>query len=165
MAVASEVPSSASSGGRWLSAAASLLVGAAFFALWFWLLPQWLGFRVETAVRRGGDGWRRFRRCWDLRLRCVAFGILVGRDGARPRRLLRRRTWSWWVFTVTCGTRCTSVLRSAGSGCGSSSDMRIRLRLHPWRQLLWACICLWSSTKNQLCAGSLGRTTSSIART
>jgi protein-S-isoprenylcysteine O-methyltransferase Ste14 len=25
-------------------------VGAAFFGLWFWLLPQWLGFRVETAA-------------------------------------------------------------------------------------------------------------------
>lgn len=28
---------------------ASLAVGTAFFALWFWLLPSWLGFRVETA--------------------------------------------------------------------------------------------------------------------
>jgi protein-S-isoprenylcysteine O-methyltransferase Ste14 len=28
---------------------ASLAVGAAFFALWFWLLPSWLGFRVATA--------------------------------------------------------------------------------------------------------------------
>jgi protein-S-isoprenylcysteine O-methyltransferase Ste14 len=34
---------------QWLTAAAALTVGAAFFALWFWLLPQWLGFRVETA--------------------------------------------------------------------------------------------------------------------
>jgi protein-S-isoprenylcysteine O-methyltransferase Ste14 len=32
-----------------LTAAAALTVGAAFFALWFWLLPAWLGFRVETA--------------------------------------------------------------------------------------------------------------------
>jgi len=32
---------------RWLTAAASLIVGALFFALWFWLLPQWLGFRAE----------------------------------------------------------------------------------------------------------------------
>lgn len=32
-----------------LTAAAALTVGAAFFALWFWLLPGWLGFRVETA--------------------------------------------------------------------------------------------------------------------
>jgi protein-S-isoprenylcysteine O-methyltransferase Ste14 len=30
-------------------------VGAAFFALWFWLLPGWLGFRVETA---GAASWR-----------------------------------------------------------------------------------------------------------
>ena len=40
---------------RWTTAAASLAVGAAFFALWFWLLPQWLGFRVEMA---GAARWR-----------------------------------------------------------------------------------------------------------
>ena len=34
---------------RWPMAVASLAVGAAFFALWFWLLPQWLGFSVEMA--------------------------------------------------------------------------------------------------------------------
>ena len=34
---------------------ASLLVGTAFFSLWFWLLPGWLGFRVEIA---GADRWR-----------------------------------------------------------------------------------------------------------
>jgi protein-S-isoprenylcysteine O-methyltransferase Ste14 len=34
---------------QWLTAVASLTVGAAFFALWFWLLPQWLGFGVEMA--------------------------------------------------------------------------------------------------------------------
>ena len=39
----------------WPTAIASLLVGCAFFALWFWLLPQWLGFRVETA---GTARWR-----------------------------------------------------------------------------------------------------------
>jgi protein-S-isoprenylcysteine O-methyltransferase Ste14 len=39
-------------GSRWLSAAASLVVGAAFFALWFWLLPGWLRFHVETASWR-----------------------------------------------------------------------------------------------------------------
>ncbi|MGA8027155.1 MAG: isoprenylcysteine carboxylmethyltransferase family protein, partial [Bryobacteraceae bacterium] len=33
---------------RWLAVMASLSVGACFFALWFWLLPEWLGFRVET---------------------------------------------------------------------------------------------------------------------
>ena len=31
------------------------MVGAAFFALWFWLLPPWLGFRVEAS---GGAQWR-----------------------------------------------------------------------------------------------------------
>ena len=39
----------------WLTAVASLMVGAAFFALWFWLLPQWLGFSVDTA---GSARWR-----------------------------------------------------------------------------------------------------------
>lgn len=40
---------------RWLTAVASLAVGSAFFGLWFWLLPQWLGFRVEMA---GAARWR-----------------------------------------------------------------------------------------------------------
>jgi protein-S-isoprenylcysteine O-methyltransferase Ste14 len=40
---------------RWPTTVASLVVGAAFFALWFWLLPQWLGFRVHTA---GAPRWR-----------------------------------------------------------------------------------------------------------
>ena len=39
----------------WPTAIASLTVGAAFFGLWFWLLPQWLGFCVETA---GTANWR-----------------------------------------------------------------------------------------------------------
>jgi protein-S-isoprenylcysteine O-methyltransferase Ste14 len=29
---------------------ASLAVGIAFFALWFWLLPYWLNFRIDTAA-------------------------------------------------------------------------------------------------------------------
>ena len=40
---------------QWPTTLASMAVGAAFFALWFWLLPQWLGFRVETA---GAARWR-----------------------------------------------------------------------------------------------------------
>ena len=32
---------------RWLTTLAALVVGTAFFGLWFWLLPGWLGFRVE----------------------------------------------------------------------------------------------------------------------
>jgi protein-S-isoprenylcysteine O-methyltransferase Ste14 len=35
-------------GARWLITVTSLAVGAAFFALWFWLLPSWLGFHVNT---------------------------------------------------------------------------------------------------------------------
>ena len=42
-------------GDRWLTAVASVAVGSAFFGLWFWLLPQWLGFRVEMA---GPAHWR-----------------------------------------------------------------------------------------------------------
>jgi protein-S-isoprenylcysteine O-methyltransferase Ste14 len=42
-------------GEQWLTTLAALVVGAAFFALWFWLLPGWLGFRVETA---GASRWR-----------------------------------------------------------------------------------------------------------
>ena len=42
-------------GNHWGITVASLAVGAAFFALWFWSLPRWLGFRVETA---GAARWR-----------------------------------------------------------------------------------------------------------
>ena len=53
-AQSSTAPSDGNSN-RWLTTAASLVVGSAFFALWFWLLPQWLGFRVEIA---GTARWR-----------------------------------------------------------------------------------------------------------
>jgi protein-S-isoprenylcysteine O-methyltransferase Ste14 len=42
-------------GEQLISVMAALLVGGAFFALWFWLLPGWLGFQVETA---GAARWR-----------------------------------------------------------------------------------------------------------
>jgi protein-S-isoprenylcysteine O-methyltransferase Ste14 len=48
-------PHPPSSAPTWLTTVASLLVGCAFFALWFWLLPPWLGFRVGVA---GAAGWR-----------------------------------------------------------------------------------------------------------
>jgi protein-S-isoprenylcysteine O-methyltransferase Ste14 len=38
-----------------LSAVAALTAGTAFLALWFWLLPGWLGFRVDLA---GSARWR-----------------------------------------------------------------------------------------------------------
>jgi protein-S-isoprenylcysteine O-methyltransferase Ste14 len=40
---------------RWLTTIVSLLVGAAFLGLWFWLLPGWLGFKAELA---GAARWR-----------------------------------------------------------------------------------------------------------
>ena len=45
----------AGNGTRWLTAFASLAVGTGFFALWFWLLPRWLGFSAEAA---SGARWR-----------------------------------------------------------------------------------------------------------
>jgi protein-S-isoprenylcysteine O-methyltransferase Ste14 len=36
-------------GANWGTTIASLLVGCAFMALWFWLLPPWLGFQVDPA--------------------------------------------------------------------------------------------------------------------
>jgi hypothetical protein len=39
----------------WPTTLASLIVGVAFFTLWFWLLPSWLGFRIQTA---GAARWR-----------------------------------------------------------------------------------------------------------
>jgi protein-S-isoprenylcysteine O-methyltransferase Ste14 len=41
-------------GDHWPTTVASLAVGAAFCALWFWLLPTWLGFHVDAA----GARWR-----------------------------------------------------------------------------------------------------------
>ena len=49
------VPSGENHVTRWLTAFASLVVGAGFFALWFWLLPAWLGFRVDAL---GAARWR-----------------------------------------------------------------------------------------------------------
>ena len=36
----------------WPQALASIAVGTAFFALWFWLLPGWLGFYMQTTSWR-----------------------------------------------------------------------------------------------------------------
>ena len=41
--------------GSWVAAVISLSVGAAFLALWFWLLPSWLEFRRDVA---GVARWR-----------------------------------------------------------------------------------------------------------
>src|SRR5689334_23297854 len=36
-------------GAHWLATLTSLIIGTSFFALWFWLLPPWLGFHVDLA--------------------------------------------------------------------------------------------------------------------
>jgi protein-S-isoprenylcysteine O-methyltransferase Ste14 len=36
-------------GNRWPMTIASLAAGVAFFSVWLWLLPSWLGFRVNIA--------------------------------------------------------------------------------------------------------------------
>ena len=40
---------------HWPTAVASLMVGAAFLGLWFWLLPSWLGFHLNAS---GAARWR-----------------------------------------------------------------------------------------------------------
>lgn len=44
----SGIPAQADHTRRWMSTIAALAVAACFFGLWFWLLPGWLGFRVEA---------------------------------------------------------------------------------------------------------------------
>jgi protein-S-isoprenylcysteine O-methyltransferase Ste14 len=57
-------------GSHWPTALASLAVGTAFLALWFWLLPPWLGFRVEA------DGALRWR--WVAFIPCVlGFAVAI----------------------------------------------------------------------------------------
>lgn len=79
---------------EWPSTIASLTVGAAFFALWFWLLPSWLGFRRMLCGRRLGGGSRPRLRYLGSRWLCVASGILDGRDTERLHPLPRQRSWS-----------------------------------------------------------------------
>jgi protein-S-isoprenylcysteine O-methyltransferase Ste14 len=84
----SEQPATAQVGysNRWLTAVASLAVGALFFALWFWLLPQWLGFTVEMA---GVARWRRLAAVpsvlgFAVALRCVWDFGWTGRGTPAP---------------------------------------------------------------------------------
>ncbi len=81
-------------GNRCLTAVASLAVGGAFFSLWFWLLPQWLGFSVEMA---GAARWRWLAAVpsvlgFSVALRCIWDFGWTGRGTpvpvAPPRRLV-----------------------------------------------------------------------------
>jgi protein-S-isoprenylcysteine O-methyltransferase Ste14 len=71
---------------RWLTTISALAVGSAFFGLWFWLLPQWLGFRVETA---GTAHWRWLAALpsvlgFSVALRCVWDFGWTGRGTPAP---------------------------------------------------------------------------------
>lgn len=73
-------------GARWLTAIASMAVGAAFFALWFWLLPSWLGFQVDAASM---EGWRWIAAVFSVlgftvALRCVWDFGWTGRGTPAP---------------------------------------------------------------------------------
>jgi len=74
------------------------IVGAAFFTLWFWLLPSWLGFRIETAGVARGDGSLPFHQYWASQWHYAAYGILAAPDTVRPRLWLPPRSWLWSGF-------------------------------------------------------------------
>ncbi|HUI84540.1 MAG TPA: isoprenylcysteine carboxylmethyltransferase family protein [Candidatus Binatia bacterium] len=94
MASEGAAPQRIRDGGSWTGAVASLAVGAAFLALWFWLLPQWLGFRPDLA---GLARWRWLAAVpsalgFGVALRCVWDFGWTGRGTpapvAPPRRLV-----------------------------------------------------------------------------
>ncbi len=55
MSSGSAAPQAEHSNSAWGTAAGSMLIGGTFFAIWFWLLPRWLGIEVE-AIR--SQPWR-----------------------------------------------------------------------------------------------------------
>lgn len=76
----------AAAGRRWPETLASLVVGSLFFALWFWLLPGWLGFSVTFA---GRGAWRLLAAApsvlgFGVALRCVWDFGWTGRGTPAP---------------------------------------------------------------------------------
>ena len=131
-------------GHRWPTALASLVVGLAFFSLWFWLLPHWLGFRVEMA---GAAQWRWLAALpsvlgFAAALRCVWDFGWTGRGTpapvAPPRRLV--------VVGFYRYVRNPMYLGFATGWIG-----------------LW--VVLWSFMKSRHCERSSARTISNIAAT
>jgi protein-S-isoprenylcysteine O-methyltransferase Ste14 len=73
-------------GAQFATTLASLAVGAGFLALWFWLLPSWLGFERETARE---VGWRRIAAVpsvlgFSVALRCIWDFGWTGRGTPAP---------------------------------------------------------------------------------
>lgn len=71
---------------HWPTTLISLAVGAAFFALWFWLLPPWLGFHVDAS---SAARWRWMAALpsvigFAVALRCVWDFGSVGRGTPAP---------------------------------------------------------------------------------
>src|SRR2546429_947102 len=58
MSAQADAAAHAGNDANWTTSVASLLVGAGFFALWFWILPGWLGFHVEPFSSGGAARWR-----------------------------------------------------------------------------------------------------------
>lgn len=71
---------------HWISAAGTLVLGAAFFALWFWVLPGWLGFPVEALQEQR---WRWLAAIpsvvgFGVALRCVWDFVWTGKGTPAP---------------------------------------------------------------------------------
>jgi hypothetical protein len=104
----------AGNGNRALATVASLAVGAAFFSLWFWLLPQWLGFSVEMG---GLALWRWLAAIpsvlgFAVALRCVWDFGWTGRGTPAPIAPPQRLVVVGFYRYVRI--RCTWALRQGG---------------------------------------------------
>jgi hypothetical protein len=150
---------------RFATTLASVLVGSGFFALWFWLLPQWLGFRVETA---GAARWRWLAAIpsvlgFAVALRCIWDFGWTGRGTPAPIAPPQRLVVVGFYRYVR--TPCTWASLPAGSASGSSSDTPTPLRSPPLPRSLSACTCSSCSTKNPRSVENSEPTTNSIAAT
>jgi len=134
---------------RWLTALASLVVGSAFFALWFWLLPQWLGFQVQMM---GMSRWRWLAALpsvlgFAVALRCIwDFGWTGGGTPspfAPPQRLVVVGFYRYVRNPMYLG------FAAVGSDCGSFSATPIQSPWRPSPRLHSACTCLWSFMRNR----------------
>jgi hypothetical protein len=85
-------------GARWVTAITSLITGTAFFALWFWLLPSWLGFqpgwgqRAGMALDRSGVLGVRFQRGAAMRVGLWMDRPRHARAGGSPEETQRAST-------------------------------------------------------------------------